>query len=111
MPHRVHKTVIAAEANSCQCPPAESDLMNVTLLLAPHRPSSALGQQHERALRLEKQLGRAGRLELKEETRSARQKTLHTLHRDLFLLLRRDVTCDADLELIVRRERNIISGI
>lgn len=111
MPHRVHKTVIAAEANSCQCPPAESDLMNVTLLLAPHRPSSALGQQHERASRLEKQLGRAGRLELKEETRSARQKTLHTLHRDLFLLLRRDVTCDVDLELIVRRERNIISGI
>lgn len=78
--------------------------MNVAILLSPHRLSNALRLQHERALRLEKQLGRAGRLGLKEETRSARQKTLHTLHRDLFLLLRHDVTCDADLELIRGRE-------
>ena len=82
--------------------------MNVAIQLAPHSLSSALRQQHERALRLEKQLGRAGRLGLK--TRSARQKTLHTLHRDLCLLLRQDVTCDVALELI-GREREIISGI
>lgn len=50
------------------------------------------------------------RLGPKEEIGPVRKKTLHSLNRDLFLLLRHDVTCGEDLELIIKREGNIISS-
>lgn len=50
------------------------------------------------------------RLGHKEEIGPARQKTLHSPNRDLFLLLRHDVTCGEDLEHIIKSEGNKTSS-
>ena len=55
-------------------------------------------------------LRKARRRRHEEEIGHTRWKTLHRLNRDLFLLLRHDVTYGEDLEIIIRREGNIISS-
>lgn len=44
-------------------------------------------------------------------SRACQTETLHSLHRDLFLLMRHDITCGEAVELIIKREGNTIPHI